>query len=150
MPSSSGRFTPQEHVFVKRYAATGDANYAAHAAGYSSPAKRAHQTLAKPAIQAAIVEEQNAALHNELLPLAVERLRKILANDKAPASAHVQAARLVLDRTLGAGQEGEPKEPWQMTAAELNAAIQALERRASELAKPVVDLKANPETGIFD
>lgn len=144
MPDKTGRFTPQERVFVRQMASTGDPVYSAQKAGYSSPAQRASQALARPAVQAEITKLQLERLYSKVLPLAVEQHEKLLRDPATPAGAKVQAIKLAYDRTLGADSEAAHKEPHEMTAAELDAAIQRLRQAAAERAKPVIDVEPAP------
>lgn len=155
------RLNPQQRAFASNYAVTGDPVYSATKAGYNkSPAPRASQNLALPHVQAEIARIQSEKLFNEALPAAVNCLISIISSDKAPAGARVQAAKVVLDRTLGAEDAGKGKEPHEMTPEELATAISALERAAADKAKPVKPNKADvadiedaeivPEGSIFD
>lgn len=143
MPMNDGRMTPQERVFSEKMAATGDKHYSAYAAGYSQPAVGAHRALQRPAIQAEIARIQQERLFNELLPAAVNCLSEIITSPKMPAGARVQAAKLVFDRTLGADDARQGKEPHEMTGEELANAINTLERIAAERAKPVQQLEGS-------
>lgn len=142
MPKKGGKATPQERRFVKEYAATGHAQFAAAQAGYARPSAAASQALARPAIQAAIREEQTARLNNELLPLAVRAIERLLLDPKTPAGATVQAAKLVMDRTLGDTSAAGGKEPHEMTGEELARALDRLRQEASERSKPVIEVVA--------
>lgn len=142
MSRRSGLLNVQQKAFATHYAVTGDAIYSATKAGYSkSPAPRASQNLALPSVQAEIARQQTARLFSEALPAAVQCLVSIIGSDKAPAGARVQAAKVVLDRTLGADGAGRDKEPHEMTPEELARAIATLERVASDRARPIIDAK---------
>jgi phage terminase small subunit len=159
VPLKNGKTTPQERIFAERYAATGDRDYAARKAGYKAPSVSAAQNLARPAIQAEIARVQTAKLFQDALPAAVECLVSLVKSSTAPAGARVQAAKVILDRTLGADGAREGKEPHEMSAEELAQAIERLKREAAERAKPaVLELEAlevpepaeAPETSLFD
>lgn len=144
---------------MKEYAATGHAQYAATQAGYARPSAAASQALARPAIQAAIREEQAARLNNELLPLAVRAIERLLLDPKTPAGATVQAAKLVMDRTLGDTGAAGGKEPHEMTGEELARALDRLRREAADRAKPMIEgeaVQVEPDAsevaapGVFD
>ena len=137
MPTKSGRVTRQETAFASVYAATGDAKYSAHAAGYSQPGRDAGRNMQKPGVLAEIARQQTQRLFEEALPAAVGCLVEIITNSKAPAGARVQASKVVMDRTLGEAGAAQSKEPHEMTAEELAKAIDELERVASARAKPV-------------
>jgi hypothetical protein len=144
VPRKSGKMTQQETVFARAYAATADRALAGVVARYSRPLEMADKNLAKPAVQAEIAREQTARLFSEALPAAVGCLIEIITSPKAPAGARVQAAKVVMDRTLGTDGAGQAKEPHEMTAEELAKAIDELERMASARAKPI-----EPEPDVF-
>lgn len=155
MPDMKGRQTAKERVFVERMAATNDHLYAAAKAGYAVPAQGAHKALARPQIQQEIRARQLARMNNELLPLALDVISDILSSKTATERGKLMAAKIVIDRTTGAGDGAEAKEPHEMSAAELQARIEALRREASDRAKPVVEVEANaqleePDTSVFD
>lgn len=142
MPIKGGKMTPQEKAFAASYAETGNSRYAATKAGYSSPDQRASQALQRPAVQAEIARRQQELLFSQVLPLAVQVHLKILADEKAPAGARVQAVKLAYDRTLGLNEAMGGKEAHEMTAEEIAKAIEQLQRVAAERARPVMDLQA--------
>jgi hypothetical protein len=137
MAEKSRRLTPQERTFVERVAATGDATYSARAAGYAQPQRDAWRAMQRPEVQAEIVRAEMARLTNEALPAAVGCLISIVSNGSAPAGARVQAAKVIIDRTLGDANAGNGKEPHEMTGEELARAIAELERIAADRAKDV-------------
>ena len=145
MPYKNGEMTKGEKAFLAAYLDTGDRAKAEKAAGLS--ATYGYQVLARPEVQAQYVEAVLSRMKTEAAPLAVKTLIEIMGSAKAPAAARVQAAKIVLDRTLPEAGGGGTKEIEEMTPAELSAAIQALEAQAASMAKPVVD----PAPGdIFD
>lgn len=123
MPDIKGRFTPQERKFVAGYAATGDRLYAAQTAGLAQPRTAASKMLAKPELQAEIARLQTEILYSKVLPLAVAQHAMLLMSDKTPAGAKVQAIKLAYDRTLGAENANDGKEPYEMTGDELARAV---------------------------
>jgi phage terminase small subunit len=137
MPIKSGKTTAAEKVFIDRMAATGDRIYAAKEAGYKQPARDAGRALSRPAVLAEIGRQQQERLFSEALPAAVRCLVEIISNSKAPAGARVQAAKVVMDRTLGMDDLKQSKEPHEMSGEELANAIAALERAAADKAKPI-------------
>lgn len=144
MPKKGGVLTPQERVFVDRFAATGDGVYAAEKAGYKHPAQRAHDALQRPAIQSEVLKRANAQLLGEGLPLAVQRHIGLLQDARTPGNVLVNAIKLMYERTLGTQDASGGKEPHEMTGEELALAISALKREASERARPIID--AEPST----
>ncbi|QIG74368.1 hypothetical protein EVC08_056 [Rhizobium phage RHph_N65] len=145
MPRKGEQWTAQERVFVNNMAATGDKTYSATQAGYKHPAIKAHAVLARPAVQEEIRKEQLARLFKEALPAAVNCLVSIITDSKAPAGARVQASKVVFDRTLGAAEGAEAKEPHEMTSEEIAKAIAQLEQVAFERAKPVENAQSAQE-----
>ncbi|KQO69520.1 hypothetical protein ASF22_02615 [Methylobacterium sp. Leaf87] len=133
--------TRQETVFVKEYARTSDGVYAAAKAGYGSPGPRATQNLQKPAINAAIRAEQEAALHNELVPLALGRLRKILEDDNIAPQHHIAAGKVVLGAAKGTTDTATGKSLSEMSLAETEAMLLALKaehgRHQAETLEPI-------------
>lgn len=97
-------------------------------------------------MQAEIARQTQKMLFEDILPLAISAHRRILTDPRAPAGAVVQAVKLAYDRTLGAEDAGQSKEPSEMTGEELAQSIATLERIAAARAKPVND---EPEPDVF-
>lgn len=131
--------TPQERIFARAVANTGDKVYAAKEAGYRGPARvTAQKATSRPAVQAEIVRASLDRLHSEALPMAVGTLIAIMSDAKMPAGARVQAAKLVFDRTLGSQDAaGDVKQDHELTADEIARRIDALSRIAMERARDV-------------
>lgn len=147
MPVKSGKLTGKEKAFARNMAMTGDKVLSAQRAGYSTPSVRGYETAARPLVQAEIAREQTKLLFEISLPIAVRTLNEIMCDSKAPAGARVQATKVVLDRTLGANDALQGKEPHEMTPEELSKAIDELERMAMARAKPI---KPEPVPDIFE
>lgn len=152
LPLKSGKQTGRERVFVERMAATNDKRYAAEAAGWAFPAIAANKALARPAIAAEIRAAQLARLNNELLPLAINVLQDVLTSTTSTERGKIMAAKIVIDKTTGADEAAEAKEPHEMTADELQRRIDQLRREAAERARPVLDVEpVKPAAaGVFD
>jgi hypothetical protein len=148
MPLKSGRQTPQERALIDAYVATGDKRRAGEAAGYASPLVAANHALARPAIAAEVTRLQLERISNELLPLAVDVHKQLLTSPTTPAGAKIQAVKLAYDRAFGSQDAAGGKEPHEMTGAELAAEIDKLKRRASDLAKPIVEVEQASD-GVF-
>ena len=97
-----------------------------------------------------ITQQQLGRITSEAVPLAVQTLIEIMQNGKAPASARVQAAKVVIDRGLPSDGNGVAKELHEMTPEEIGQAIAALEGQAGALAKDVTPTKPDPIGGIFE
>jgi phage terminase small subunit len=147
MPDKLGRINKQESVFIERYAATGDARYAAEKAGYKSPAARASENLAKPMVVAEVQKLQRARLANEALPLAVDRLVGQLKDKNVVGAPLNKAIELTLKYGGAVADEAQGKEPHEMSGEELARAIDTLERAAMAKAKPI---EATVEPSILD
>lgn len=76
-------------------AATGDVAYSATKAGYAHT-ESGYRQLEKPAVNAAIAAEQEAFLHNDILPLALSRLHKILKDDDIAPQHHNAAIKIAI------------------------------------------------------
>lgn len=137
MPLKNGKLTPKERAFSGYMARTDDKTYAATRANLSYPQQAAQKMMEKPAVRAEIMRQQEDMLYSEILPLALQVHKKILADDKTPAGARVQAVKLAYDRTLGANDGGQTKEPHEMTPEEIAQAIGKLEDAAAAKARPV-------------
>jgi hypothetical protein len=148
MPLKSGALTPQERKVAGVYAVTGDQGYTAYKAAISQPG--ASKALSRPAVQAEIARLQVERLFTEALPAAVSCLVSLIKNEKAPAGARVQAAKVVMDRTLGAGDAAHGKEPHEMSGEELARAINELTRVAADRAKVVTIDETPVEASVFD
>lgn len=132
--------TPAQAIFIEKYAKTGDPTYAAFRAGYAQPEISGHVILRQASIRDAL--EARRLARNEIsaaLPAIIaEHKRRLLdpATTNREFSALVapfyKAARLSDEAT-------EQKEPHEMTADEIAAAIDALERKAMENAKLIED-----------
>jgi len=150
MPLRDGTMTPAEVKIAAAMAATGDRAYAQRTANVSQPA--VSRALQRPAVQAEIARQQVERLFTEALPAAVTCLVQLIQNDKAPAGARVQAAKVVMDRTLGAQEALGGREPHEMNGDELARAIEELTRLAAEKAMPVQAQRVDalePDSGVF-
>lgn len=141
MPDKKGRQTHQERALIDVFVATGDKLQAGKAAGYAFPLQGASKALARPAIAAEVARIQLDRIQNELLPLAVDVHMWLLTEKAVGAGAKVQAVKLAYDRAFGSQDAAGGKQPHEMTGAELASEIEKLKRRASDLAKPIVDLE---------
>lgn len=146
MPDLKGRLGSQEAVFAKVFAETGNKALAAKEAGYSQPHTAASKALSRPGVQAEIARIQQEMLFSDILPLAVQVHKQILADERTPAGARVQAVKLAYDRTLGSQDGGNAKEPHEMTPDEIAEAIAKLEQAAASKAKPI----EQPEASVFE
>jgi hypothetical protein len=135
MPLKDGSLTRGEAAFIAAYVETGDREKAERSAGLMP--KSGYAVLARAEIQTQIRAQQLARLTAEALPMAVSTVIEIMQSTKAPAAARVQAAKLVIDRALPAGEGGQTKELHELTPDELASAIATLETQAASMARPV-------------
>ena len=145
------RLTDNETAFVQAFVATGNKHMAARMAGYKNVPMAASRNLRNPAILAEIARHQTERLFSDALPLAINCLIELVRNPKAPAGARVQAAKVIMDRTLGDGETKAAREPHEMTGEELARAIAELEAAAAARAKPreaearIIDADQTPD-----
>ncbi|TXN21275.1 terminase small subunit [Methylobacterium sp. WL9] len=132
MPTKSGTLGPQERVFVERYAATGDATYAAEKAGYAQPRQRASQNLAKPGIQLAVSRDVTNRL-DRMAPKLLGRLENLIDDPDTPAKQLIDMSKTLLPFWKASQTGAETKELHEMSAAELSAFMLATKARIAEL-----------------
>lgn len=149
MPVKGGKLTPQEAQFVGHLAATGDPTYAAKMARYSQPNAQGWQKAHNPAIMEATRKAQLARLNNDLLPKALDLLAHVIADEKESTRNRLTAAQVVLKYSLGGKDDGETKEPHEMTPEELQARIDTLRRAQADKARPVIEHEPKPEDDVF-
>jgi phage terminase small subunit len=159
MPDKKGRLTPQEAAFAKHMADSGDVVHAAARAGYA--------TAARPEIAQLVRERAIERLRTEGLEVGVRVLIQLATDEKTPANTR-RAASSDLIRFAGGNvdADGKPRDPSEMTAAEIQqrlararAEAAALEVAASDKAKPILDVApmrqaetatVEPDGGVFD
>jgi hypothetical protein len=144
MPLKSGALTKQEQVFLDEYMKHGDRERAEQEACYRP--RFGYVVLARPEIQRHITAQEVGKLYSEGLPAAVSTLIEIAKGAKYPAAARVQAAKAIMDRTLGADGSGPAKELHEMTPEEIAQAIANLEAQASAAA---VDVTPSGPVDVF-
>jgi phage terminase small subunit len=145
-----GVVTGREKTFATAMAVTNDVAYSATKAGYRSPASNGYEVARRPAVQAEIAAQQLAALFEIGLPLAVRTHIALLQDPKCPPGAKVQAVKLMYDRTLGVENQGDRKEPHEMTADELAREIERMKREVSDRARTVIlDVEPSEDTDLF-
>lgn len=149
MPIKGGKLTPQERTFAKHLGATGDKTYAATKAGYSVPGVQGFQVAARPAVAEEAQRQALARLHNEVLPLAVERHLALLTDKRTKGPTLTKAIDLAYKYGLNAEHAAKSKEPHEMSAEELATAIDALKRAAADRARPIIDVEPTT-SGVFD
>lgn len=142
------RFSPQETKFIQASVQGLPPIEAARKAGYSQPGAQAYQALARPDVLEAIRREQASRLVQEGLPVAINTLITIAKDEKQPANARIAASKIIVDRGLGSEDPAAGKSPDQMTAEELQRAIEQLNAKmhaVAERARPVLEGQAAPE-----
>ena len=145
MPLKSGKLTAKERVYRDAVIASGDPVYAAKEAKFAHPHVAASKLQANPAVQAAIKVKEQERLTNVLLPLATDRVEKILRDEKENSRVVLQAAKMVWDRTLGENDGDKGKEPHEMTADELQERIARLRDQQRAIAEDAKDVTPKAE-----
>ena len=150
MPRTDGRLTPQEQRLAVLAAGGVELSEAARQAGYTT-LNGARLATQRPAVQAEILAQQAKLIVEVAYPKAVDRVIKVLSDDRHQASAHIQAAKLVREwvKELTGDTTDKPLET--MTAAELEAMRDKLMAQFADKAKAVdVEVVDEPEGGVFD
>lgn len=132
--------TAKELRYIEAAAQVGEGETAARIAGYAAPSVAAAQLAQRPAVVSEVKRMQTERLNNDLLPLAVDRIEKILKSDKANPRDHIAAAKLVFDNTIKAGDGANEKEPHEMTADELAERISRLRQEQDAIANGAKDI----------
>jgi phage terminase small subunit len=149
MPDKKGRLTPQEAAFAKHMAESGDVVHAASRAGYAHPRKAGYATAARPEIAQIVRETALQRLRTEGLEVGVRVLIELATDERTPATTR-RAASSDLVRFAGgsADTDGKPRDPSEMTAAEIQerlararATAAALEVAAADKARPVIEAR---------
>ncbi|MEF2549276.1 hypothetical protein VQ045_19170 [Aurantimonas sp. E1-2-R+4] len=155
MPDKTGRFSRRETMFTERFAATGDAVYAAEKAGYSSPRQAASQNANNPAIAAECRRLVADQLATETLPAASRRHLALLNDETVTGQVLIRAIDLAYRYGLASPDGAEGKELHEMTGEELQRALHRLRQEASERSRLVIehasgDEGINAHPGVFD
>lgn len=131
------KLTRKEAIFAEVMAISGDKHSALRRAGYAPHIQTADKMMRKAHIIAEVRRQEEMRLNLECLPAAINLLRRALTDDTFPANSRVAAAKIVMDRTIGKEDAAAGKEPHEMTAEELQRAIEQLEREAGNRAKVI-------------
>lgn len=124
--------TGQQAAFAAAYAEVRSPTLAAVQAGYAHPHVAGSKQLTRPAVLAEVRKREEARLFNDLLPKAVSFLEHVLDQGTNERN-RIMAAKIVLDRTLGAPEASTDKDLHEMTADELAARRARLEAASSQI-----------------
>lgn len=140
MPRQNGRMTLKESRFIAASSRGAHPQEAARRAGYAHPEIAGYAVARRPDVQAAVREQQTHKLFTVGLPIAVDTLISIAQDTKQPGNSRIGAAKEILKYTIGGGEDAVlAKAPEDMTGDELQRAIDALKKKASDLATPVIE-----------
>lgn len=134
MPIKGGKLTPQERSFSKAFADSGSVTLAAERAGYAHPETSGYRALQRPAVQGEVRRHQLERLENELMPLAIGLLAKVLADETEATRNRLTAAKITLDAVEKVQGQTETKHINEKSAAELRAIADQVEARLAALA----------------
>lgn len=148
MPLKSGKLTGMERSFAHHMARTNDATYAATKAGYRSPMVRGSELMKKPDVAAEAAKRAMARLA-ELGDLAVSTVELCLTAKESTWTNKLTAADMVLKRLEARQGDATGKEPSEMTADELQAAINAAQLRLEAIAMGAKDVTPDPPDDPF-
>lgn len=135
----------REARFIEAYVETGSREYAGTVAGWHDPARAATRALERPVVAEQVAKRERERITNDLLPLAVDRVERILRDDKESTRTVLAAAKLVFDRALGADAGQVQKQPHEMTADELAEQLDRLRARQHDIAESARDVTPTPE-----
>lgn len=136
------------YAFTNIEGCIGNASAAARHAGYSEESARVvgYQLLHKAHVLAAIDRANRELIGGELASKAVNVLKKIIDDPKAPDKLKLEAAKTILDRAgLIAPKAPEApdltdKDTTEMTMAELQAAIRKIDAEIERTKAEVIDI----------
>lgn len=120
-------------AFLQIYAETGNRSLAQRALEYNGFVELSPEQKRKTAA----IQQQK--LLQDGLPAAVKCLIDLVQNDKAPAGARVQAAKVIFDRTLGE-QSTNDKNFNELTGAEIDSMVDLLRAEAARREKKAKDI----------
>lgn len=155
MPYKNGRITTLERQVARLAVEPPTAEAVAHKLGRDSGQIRS--VLGRPAVLTEIARIQEERLVRDLLPIALDVLRDIASDARAPAGARVQAAKVIVDRSftqagIDGGKAGDDQS--QMTPEQIGRAIAELERARADLLRPVIEAQAQvvepPKVDLFE
>jgi phage terminase small subunit len=142
MPKKDGQLTEREERFITHYLNVHSVVKASELAGLSGSA-HGYMILKRPHIRREMQRRQTDMLHNELVPLSLQHLKRVLApNSTAADRDKNQAANIVLkeaasQKILDATND---KPVAEMTKAELDEKLQNLLLELSNRAAPVTPM----------
>jgi|MGYP001182351015 hypothetical protein len=90
--------TDKQSAFVTNFSQTGNATQSAITAGYSPTTAEQQGYNLKQSLSAEI-DTATRKLMGATVPMAIEKLRRLLVDDKTPASVQLGAINSILDRT---------------------------------------------------
>jgi hypothetical protein len=149
VPIKGGKLSRHERAYIAARATGADIESAARRAGYAAP-RYGREAETRPEILAAIQAAQARRLIEEGLPIAVATLIEIASDARQPPASRIQASKIIVDRGLPVGDPARDKRPEDMSGDELARAIAALQRRASDLARPVDVVTVEPGASVLD
>ena len=133
-------FTDRQEQFIHNLVMLGNnPTQSARLAGYADPKQSAFNLVHSNKILARIQHERLKVFQSDLSIVAVQTLKEIMKDTKAPASARVSACRSVLEISgdFKAGTKEQGKELSELSASELGAVIDKLDLERVRLAKDV-------------
>lgn len=141
--------TAMERGFSARMASSGDSTYSAEKAGYAFPGVAGGKLMRNQDVAANVQRLIENEIQNDLAPIAVARLRKVLKDDTQKGSTHVMAAKIVLGYALNRVGAGD-RDMSELSAAEIRDLLADAQRayaaRMTELKVVEHEPTAQPES----
>ncbi len=128
---SQKSLSDKQSAFIRHYVAGANQTDAARLAGYAYPSVDGYRQMQTPHIQAAIQAEIVRKVQTEGTKIAAAFLMDTIQNEKAPWTARVESAKVILnkgalaDKVLANQSNGADKPLSEKTTAELEAFINA-------------------------
>lgn len=125
--------------------------FAATKAGYAHPNAAGYNALARPAIAGEVRRHQLERLENEVFPLAIDLLARVLSDRNEATRNQLTAAKIAIDANQKMRGEADERHVNEKSAAELRAMADLVEQRLAELAIDVTPHEsAQDAPNIFD
>lgn len=157
MPLRNGRLTGLERMFIKAMSTPKTIEQAAIEAGYKNK-QSGYAAMANQIVRDAVRTATLKFLHEKYGPAAVHEVANMAFDTTQPSGTRLKALTTLAEWS-GIGKEDaddDARQDHELSAEELRARIARLERQreavlkaASDAARPVIEMGAEPEGDVF-